>query len=127
MRHGLIIALAIAIAATGCKKDETLSFCEGMSSEGKKMNCGKEFSQGDLSGVITAKETFGVTKLSVEILEKKKFKDEHVKGFEVEVKPDESTATFDLSFYNDGEYRVKVSGKENAVLGENEIKITDTY
>jgi len=127
MKQPIAIALLVALALAGCKKAETLSFCEGMSPEGKTVNCGTEFSQGDLSAVITSKEPFGVSTLRVTVLEKKKFKDEAVKSFDVEVKADESMRAFDLSFYNDGEYRVTVSGKENSVIGENEIRIIDTY
>ena len=48
-------------------------------------------------------------------------------SFSFTVKPEERRANIDISFYNEGQYRVMVSDKDKNRIAEGEVTIIDTY
>ena len=122
-----LLLLVLVPALTGCKKDQTLFFCEGVTKEGEKIKCGTQFTTGDLTGVIQAKEPFAAKKLTVSIIETVKNRKEPVRTFSATVKPEETTAHVQLSFYTEGKFQVRITGKDKAVVAEGDIEIIDTY
>lgn len=123
----LIIYLFISLFLAGCKGDRNISFCEGVTPEGKGVNCGIKFSTGELTALITSKDPFETEKLYVSILAVKKQRTDKVETITVDVKPEDERATVNLSLYNEGKFQIKVTGKENKVIGEGDIEIVDTY
>jgi hypothetical protein len=123
-----ICAIIIMLSfPAGCKESPNILFCEGVSKEEKGVNCGTTFTLGDLTAVITIKEPFDTDRLAINITEKKKYKDAAVNNMSVEANPEKNTAAVNLSFYNEGIYRIKVTGKEDKIIAEGEVTIADTY
>ncbi|TAL38899.1 MAG: hypothetical protein EPN93_03470 [Spirochaetes bacterium] len=127
-RHFIPIAALVTIFALGgCKSNKALSFCEGVSQEGKGVKCGTVFTTGDVTAVIEIKDNFEVEKLDVKVYEQKKNKDELVETVTLNVAQDKKSANLNLSFYNEGRYRVEVRGKEGKAIAENALEVTDSY
>lgn len=120
------ILMLVAITAAGCSKKEGISFCEGVDTEGKGVNCGKVFTTGDLTGVIESKAPFEADSLSVKITkidgEKKKVE----KTFIIETGREKNSANTTLQFYNSGKYLVEAS-KGDEKIAEGTIEVRDTY
>lgn len=122
----IIGIVTCCIIFAGCKKDQLMSFCEGKSKEGAGINCGKKFTTGDLMALIKLKEPFGQDRLSVSIIEKKKFKDDILKTFSITVGPGKKDAAIDLSLYTEGIYRIVVTGADKNTIAEGSVEIKDT-
>ena len=122
----LLIIIAGAITLGACTKSKGVDFCEGVDTEGKGVSCGKEFTTGDLTGVLTADQPFEAENISVKILREENGKMKPEKSISVAVDREKKRASFDLSFYNPGKYSVEAY-KESDKIGEGELIVTDTY
>jgi hypothetical protein len=121
----LIIILLFFTLLFGCKSKKTIEFCEGISTEGKGVNCGEQFSSGELTALITAETPFNINKLNVNIFKKTKYKQEKIGSQIIEVKPDETNARTNFYFYDDGEFTIEVFGQDNKKIAEGSVKIVD--
>jgi hypothetical protein len=126
MKNTLTVCLAMFLFVS-CKPAQTVSFCEGVTPEGKGSGCGPRFTTGEVTMLVSLKQRFEVDTLAVKIHERSETKDRLVDSFSFSVDPEKQSATTNLSFYNEGRYRVTVTGKELKVLGEAEIEVVDTY
>lgn len=122
----ILPALLAALIVAACSKTKPVEFCEGVDTEGKGVECGKEFTTGDLTGVVNAKEPFKTESLTVKILRHEKNTKKPEKTMTITVDREKNRSSFDLSFYNGGTYTVE-AWKESSKIGEGTIKITDTY
>ncbi len=122
----LAVFMLIAITAAGCSKKDRITFCEGVDTEGKGVNCGKVFTTGDLTGVISSKTPFETDSLIVKITkidgEKKKIE----KTFIIETGREKTSANTTLQFYNSGQYIVEAI-KGNDKIAEGTLEVRDTY
>ena len=109
----------------GCKADKTIEFCEGISIEGKGVNCGEKFTTGELTALISAKSSFNVNKLEVSIFKKGKYKSEKTASYSIEVKEDETTTKTNFYFYDEGEFAVEVTGQDKKKIAEGSVEIVD--
>ncbi len=125
MKKYAILILAVMTAA-GCSKKEGISFCEGVDTEGKGVNCGKVFTTGDLTAVITGKTPFETDSLIVKITRLDGDKKKVEKTFAVETGREKTSANTTLQFYNGGKYLVEAS-KGNDRIAEGTIEVKDTY
>lgn len=120
------ILIFIALTASGCSKKEGITFCEGVDTEGKGVNCGKVFTTGDLTGVISAETPFEADSLTVRITkidgEKKKVE----KTLIVNAGREKVNANTTLQFYNSGRYLVEAS-KGDEKIAEGTLEVRDTY
>jgi len=126
MKKALILGMLVILPLC-CKSKKEILFCEGVSPEGKGMQCGMTFSTGEVTALVSLKENFDVESLQVKIFEHKKHKDELLESHTITVKPDGRSANTNLSFYNEGTFRVTIIGKEEKEIARGEIKIIDTY
>ncbi|HPS57561.1 MAG TPA: hypothetical protein PK514_05590 [Spirochaetota bacterium] len=122
----LLIIIAGAITFGACTKSKGVDFCEGVDTEGKGVSCGKEFTTGDLTGVLTADQPFEAENISVKIMREENGKVKPEKNISVAVDREKKRVSFDLSFYNPGKYSVEAF-KESDKIGEGELIVTDTY
>ena len=126
MRKIYLLIFALFMIS-GCKNDQGVKFCEGVNTDGEGVKCGSVFSAGDLLLLVNVKEEFGADKLTLNIYEKKKFKNEVFETMTLDVKPEEMKASADIRLYKEGEYVVDVLGKDNAAIARGEVKIVETY
>jgi len=127
MKKGfLLITFAFILSAAACSKNEVIDFCEGVDPEGNGAECGKEFTTGDLNGVLTAREPFETESITVKILRVEKDTAKPEKNMVISVDRDKRKAGFDLSFYNAGNYTVE-AWKDSVKIGEGKVTIRDTY
>lgn len=121
-----VIFIFILLTAAGCSKKEGVTFCEGVDTEGKGVNCGKVFTTGDLTGVITSKTPFEADSLIVRVTkidgEKKKLE----KTLIIEAGREKVSANTTLQFYNSGRYLVEAS-KGDEKIAEGTLEVRDTY
>lgn len=120
------VMLLVVFTAAGCSKNKGISFCEGVDTEGKGVNCGKVFTTGDLTGVITSKTPFETDSLIVRITRIDGDKKKVEKTSIIEVGREKNTANTTLQFYNGGKYLVEAS-KGNDKIAEGTIEVRDTY
>ncbi len=123
----LLTALLCVILFVGCKEDETIKFCEGKTPDGIEVNCGKVFSLGDLSISILSKDMFNTDKITVNIYEKTKLKNEFIESKTVEVKSDENKTITDIRLYKEGVYLIDVLGEDKNKIASGEVSILDVY
>lgn len=122
----IALFILIAITASGCSKNEGITFCEGVDTEGKGVNCGRVFTTGDLTGVITSKTPFEADSLTVKVTKIDGDKKKVEKTFTVEAGREKTSANTTFQFYNSGKYLVEaVKGDEK--IAEGSIEIRDTY
>lgn len=122
MKKILLIAIA-AFVLNGCSKGKEVQFCEGVSTDGKGINCGIKFESGELTCVIKSKKPFGTNTIEVQVFDNGK-KKERIETVAVQVKPDSTIANATLSFYKGGKFSVAaINNKEK--IGEAEIEIVD--
>ncbi|HSV96355.1 MAG TPA: hypothetical protein VLM75_05395 [Spirochaetota bacterium] len=126
MKNTLAVCLAMFLLVS-CKPAQTISFCEGVTPEGEGSACGGRFTTGEVTMLVSLKQRFDVNTLGVKIHERSQTKDRLVDSFTVSVDPERRSTATNLSFFNEGKYRVTVTGKESAVLGEAELEVVDTY
>ena len=110
-----------------CKKRSPVIFCEGVSTDGKGINCGTKFSTGDLTAVILVDERFETENLKIVISRKTSYKNEPVSVLNHTVASDKNSANVPLSLYIEGDYVVEAFGKDDRTLGSGNITIVDTY
>jgi hypothetical protein len=122
-----VCLIILLLLNSGCKDNQTVKFCEGLDTGGEGVKCGSVFSAGDLMVLINVKEEFGADKLTVNIYEKKKFKNELFGNITINVKPEEKRAGTDIRLYKEGEYIVDVLGKDKSAIARGEVKIAETY
>ena len=124
----MICVLAASVfCAAGCKKKGVVSFCEGVDKEGKGVNCGTEFSTGDMNAVFNARSAFGTDILEMKIYNVNDSSRKPVSTVEVKVKPDDSDGAADLEMYDEGVFRVEVRKHGGDVISEGQVEIVDTY
>lgn len=126
MRYTLAVCAAMLLLVS-CKPTRTVSFCEGVSPEGKGISCGNRFTTGEVTMLVNQKKRFDVDALSVKVHERQDVKEKLVDTFTFSVDPEKQSATTNISFYNEGRFRVTVTGRDSEVLGEAEIEVIDTY
>ena len=126
MKITMALIIALALTAGGCSKSKSVDFCEGVDTEGSGVSCGKEFTTGDLTGVLTADQPFETENIIVKIMREENGKMKPEKNITVAVDREKKMASFDLSFYNPGKYSVEAY-KESEKIGEGELTVTDTY
>ncbi|HOD14691.1 MAG TPA: hypothetical protein PK307_00920 [Spirochaetota bacterium] len=120
----IVFMLVIISLLAGCSRTKSIEFCEGISPEGKGVNCGGEFIEGELLAIISSREPFGVNSITVQVQEVKGGKKQQVDTITVDVKPDGQTATANLSLYSGGTYLVRAL-KKDEMIGEGEIVIRE--
>ena len=118
--------LLFAFLLLGCKAEKGISFCEGVSPDGEKIHCGTKFTTGDLTAIVETDKPFESDTISIAILEVTKYRSEEVRSFPVAVKPDESSVRISLSFYSEGQYRIRALDNEKKTIAEAELAIRDT-
>ncbi len=123
MKWILCLIILLPVMA-GCSKSKTIEFCEGVSPEGKGVNCGAKFEDGELNAVIIGEEPFGVKTITVQVFEVKKNKNEKIETISVDVRPDSDRAMVTLSFYSGGRYLVTAQ-KNEAPIGSGEVEIVE--
>lgn len=127
MKKGMMFLLiTCTIITTACSKSKGVEFCEGIDTDGKGVSCGKEFTTGDLTGVLTADQPFEEENISIKIMREENGKMKPEKNMTVAVDREKKRVSFDLSFYNPGKYSVEAY-KESDKIGEGELLVTDTY
>lgn len=108
----------------GCSKKEKFTFCEGVDISGKGVNCGKKFTTGDLTGVITDTRPFEADTLDVKVSRIEKNSKTIEKTIHIKVDRTKNSASTPLSFYNSGSYVVEVY-RDSDKLAEGHIGVTD--
>lgn len=126
MKKGMVLIIALALAAGACSKSRGVEFCEGVDTEGKGVSCGKEFTTGDLTGVLTADQPFEAENITIKIMREENGKMRPEKNMTVAVDREKKRVNFELSFYNPGKYSVEAY-KESNKIGDGELTVTDTY
>jgi hypothetical protein len=127
MKKEIIIISILCLLISSCKKDSPLSFCEGVSPDENGVKCGTTFTVGDLTALIKLKDPFETAKIILHITEKQKYKEEKINTLTFDVSPDKSSAILNLSFYDEGDYKIKITGKDDKIIAEGEISIVDVY
>lgn len=120
----LMLLFLLLPVMIGCSRTRAIEFCEGITPEGKGVNCGGTFEEGELLAVISAKDPFGVNALTVQVQEVRNGKKEPLESITVDVKPDRDTATANLSLYTGGTYVVRAM-KKDEMIGEGEVVIKE--
>lgn len=120
----LIVILFFSGMMLGCKNSKNITFCEGVSTEGKGINCGLKFETGDLTVIIKDKGPFETAKISIDVYEISKTAETKIDSLPLDVKPDNNTVSVNLSFYRSGKYSVKAS-KEGKNFADGDIEIIE--
>lgn len=120
-----ISAIFCALSLSSCAKKGEVTFCEGIDSEGKGVNCGKVFTSGDLTIVFNSKDAFGTDSLTVNVYnidagDRKPKLVRHAK-----VKPEENVGHVDIDLYDEGRFRVVVE-KRGETVSSGDIEIIDS-
>jgi hypothetical protein len=109
---------------SGCTKKPNITFCEGVTPDGKGIDCGIKFETGDLTAMIKSDKAFGVNRIDVAVFELNDKKSEKVETKTIDVPPDEVHTNINLEFYKPGKFRITaMNGSEK--IGEGEIEISD--
>jgi hypothetical protein len=114
MRY-LPIILSLFVFLAGCSKETDIKFCEGVTPEGKGVNCGKKFSTGELTALFSSEQPFGTETLTLQVIDEKREMQNSVEKRSLTVDPGAKQATTNLSFYNPGTYRVDVQKNEETI------------
>lgn len=125
MKKILVCLTVVLCLFPGCKKAQSIYFCEGVNDKGEQVNCGTVFSTGELTAVIKSRKNFETDRISVNICRVEEGSEQSAATMELDVKPDAATANATLPFYNTGLYRVRVIGKDKEKLAEGDIEISD--
>src|SRR4030042_1007406 len=120
----ILCCLLLSALLVGCAKTKEIQFCEGILPEGKGVNCGTKFEDGELTVLITSNEPFGVKTIALQVYVVNDKKTEKVESITVDVKPDKETATANLSFYTGGRYIVRAMSRDT-LIGEGRIEIAE--
>lgn len=123
MRKTLLIIAAFMLLLTSCKKNETVSFCEGKTPEGKGVKCGRVFTTGDVMVLVRAEGPFTVNRLKLDIFEKAMGGKKKLRATRYrEVKPEDQSASMLVPLYSEGTFLVVASAGKKEV-GRNSVEI----
>ena len=120
-----IICLLAGLTIIGCSKGNTIQFCEGVDNAGNGVGCGKKFTTGDLTGVISLNRTFDADSLVLKITHVEKNSKIVEETIKLKVEKDKNKLNATLPFYNSGKYKVELF-RQNDLLAEGSIEIIDT-
>lgn len=123
MKRVFILSVIFCVM-TACSKKEKLTFCEGVDIKGKGVNCGKKFTTGDLTGVITDGKPLETDTLDIKVTRIEKNSKTLEKTIHLKVDRTKNSASTPLSFYNSGRYIVEVY-KDKDKLAEGNIEVAD--
>jgi hypothetical protein len=126
-RYLSVMMAAVLCALGGCKPDPGIFFCEGVAPDGKGVKCGTHFTTGDLTALIKYKKNFETDTLELRIFEQRKTKEVETGYQQIKVSPDANTASVNIGLYNEGSYRIVVTGRERNTVADETVKISDTY
>ncbi len=118
------IILAALMTITSCNGNEGISFCEGVDTEGGGVNCGKKFSTGDLTAVITSESNFVADRITVKVADITSGKENPVKAIILNVKGEEKRTNTNLPFYNAGRYKVEAY-RDTSLISSGTIEIAE--
>ena len=107
--------ITVILLLTSCGKDREIQFCEGVSPDGKGVNCGTVFEYGDITAIIESRERFATDQINVKIEVIRNGNEITVETIEASVEPDEREAIVNLPLYQSGKYR------STALRGETEL------
>jgi hypothetical protein len=119
--------IACVFFAAGCKKKGTVSFCEGVDKGGKGVNCGTEFSTGDMTAVFNSRSAFDTDSLEMKIFNAHDASRKPAATIAVKVNPSDRDGHVDLEMYDEGVFRVEVRKHGGEVVSEGQVEIVDTY
>ncbi len=123
-RKASLTLIVLILAFVSCKKDRELSFCEGITPEGKGVNCGTVFSTGDLTAVIKTRQPFSSKTLELKVFGQKDGLKKNIETSTLPVNEGDNFTVTDLSFYNPGKYTVQISDQEK-IITSSDIIISD--
>lgn len=121
-----LLVLVVLMSMFACGKEGPLQFCEGVDKDGKPVNCGTEFTTGDMTLYVTTPEPFGSNTATVIVYEKKKYSQPEYTRFESTINPDITTAAIPLSLYAEGTYIVAITVKDKEIA-RGTVTVVDTY
>jgi len=113
----------IVLLFAGCAKKPVILFCEGVSPDGEGINCGTRFETGELTTLIVPDSPFDTDRLDLLVMEGDG-KGDPMENISLEVQPEKSRTSTNLSFYSSGTYTVRVL-REKEIIGEASINIVD--
>ena len=119
--HTMLILILIT---TGCSKKEGIQFCEGIDNNGKGVACGKKFTTGDLTAVISQNKTDG-SDLSIKVISTGPV-ETVINTFKIEIEREKPVVSFNLPLYNAGSFRIEAFSND-IKTAEGTIEIIDTY
>lgn len=117
--------LILLLITTGCSKKEGIQFCEGVDNNGKGVACGKKFTTGDLTAVISQNGTESST-LSIKIINTSGPGEIITDTFKIEIEREKPVVSFNLPLYNAGVFRIEAFTNDKKTA-EGTIEIVDTY
>ena len=117
--------LILLLITTGCSKKDGIQFCEGVDNNGKGVACGKKFTTGDLTAVISENET-GTSDLFIKIIEVSAPGETVTNSFKIEIEGEKPLVSFNLPLYNAGTFRIEAFSNDKKTA-EGTIEIVDTY
>jgi hypothetical protein len=124
--HYLFPLVAVLFLMTAaCSKKGDMSFCEGVDTDGKGINCGKVFSTGDLTAVFEVKDNFGTDTLTLKVFNEADGDRKPEQTVSVKVKSDENKGRAELEMYDEGQFNVVIE-KKGEPVAEGKIEIIDS-
>lgn len=123
--YNIVLCVTVLFFAA-CTREAPLQFCEGVTNEGKPVNCGTVFTTGDMTLRVKAKEPFGSSNATVIVYEKGGFTQTEYTRYNYTVNPDVSEADIPFSIYAEGEYTVVIM-VDDKEIAKGSIGIVDTY
>ena len=120
----IIICLS-SIIILSCAKENPIQFCEGVDNAGNGIKCGKKFTTGELTGVISLSKPFDAESLVLKIIRIERSSTIVEKTINLKVERDKKKANATLPFYNSGNYKVELF-KQDALIADGSIEIVDT-
>ncbi len=121
--RALYFSLILLMFLSCSKNNGTLEFCEGTDADGKGVNCGSVFSEGDLSIILKSKIPFESEQLTVKLYDDRNSSPFPVETITVPVKQGETVKAFDYALYNSGVYKLVVEGKDGKTIAEGIITV----
>lgn len=116
--------MTVIFLLTSCGKDREIQFCEGVSPDGKGINCGTVFEYGDITAIIESRERFATDQIKVKIEIIRNESEISVETIEALVEPDEREAIVNLPLYQSGTYRITALRGETE-LAKDKVEIAD--
>ena len=123
MIRGICVVLVLSCLG-GCTRAREIAFCEGVTPSGKGVKCGRKFTTGELSALVTSREPFGVRSISLRVLRVDESRETAVESLTIAVLPEQESAFANVSFYQEGRFRVKAV-KNDTEIGAGEVEIVE--